>query len=188
MGPEPPPEYIAFVSRHLSALRRESARVVGDERDADLLYPDVLADVAGRWRWLELLRTRLGETGAADLYLARAFTRRSERWQPAHLEPVDVWVGPTTVEPVVAAYRPPRWSSVALRLAAQVDSTRRPEARPMAEAAVAWWHAYEHRRHRRLVAAAVAALVFVALLVRAPQELDALPRHDQGVPQVVRTT
>lgn len=181
MGPEPPPEYVEFVARHLDGLRREAARVVGDEQDADLLYPEVLTDVAGRWRWLELLRTRLGETAAADLYLARAFTRRSERWQPEHLWPVEVHVGPADVDPAVtepARYRAQRWSSIALRLAAQTDSTRRPEARPLAEAAVAWWHAYEHRRQRRMTAIAVAALLFLVLLVRVPQEIDTALTYD----------
>ncbi|WP_281895527.1 SigE family RNA polymerase sigma factor [Phytohabitans aurantiacus] len=174
MGTEPPPEYVAFVERHLDALRRESARVVGDEHDADLLYPDVLADVAGRWRWLELSRVWLGETRAADLYLARSFARRSERWQPPQLGPVEVevLVGPGDAAP--APYRmPPPWSSVALRLASQVSTTRRPEARPLAEAAVAWWHAYEHRRHRKHVAAGIAVALLVVLMIRVPQELDA---------------
>ena len=60
MPDEAPAGYIAFVARHLEPLRRDAARVVGDEEDADRLYPDVLADVAARWGWLELLRTRLG--------------------------------------------------------------------------------------------------------------------------------
>src|SRR5439155_5063233 len=75
-----------FVARHLEPLRRDAARVVGDEEDADRLYPDVLADVAARWGWLELLRTRLGRVGAAETYLHQAFVRRSERWQADRFE------------------------------------------------------------------------------------------------------
>jgi hypothetical protein len=82
MTSEPPPEYVAFVTRHLEPLRREAAKVVGGEQDADRLYPDVLVDVAARWGWLELLRTRFGNAAAADAYLDRAFARLSQRWEP----------------------------------------------------------------------------------------------------------
>ena len=76
---EPPPGYVDFVARNLAPLRRDAARVVGDESDADVLYQDVLTDVAARWSWLQL-STALGRSGVADTYLNRAFARRSERW------------------------------------------------------------------------------------------------------------
>ncbi|GAA4704374.1 hypothetical protein [Phytohabitans rumicis] len=177
ISPEPPPEYVAFVEHHLDALRRDAARVVGTERDADHLYPDVLTDVATRWRWLELQRTRLRQPGATDLYLRRAFSRRAEHWQAPELLPLDADVWPVevqvwsagTVEPPGPPLRP-ALSSVALRLAPHLDPTQRPRAGPLGEAAVAWWHACETHRRRRRIAAVVVALVLLALTNRLPQD------------------
>jgi hypothetical protein len=180
---EPPPEYIAFVELHLDGLRREAARVVGTEQDADHLYPDVLTDVATRWGWLKLLR-RLRQPDATDLYLRRAFTRRADSWRAPDLLPLDelddawpvevqVWstgtVAPPLSLPAPSASRPPP-PSIALRLAPHLDPTQRPQAGPLAEAAVAWWHACEVRRRRRRIAAVVVALVLIALTNRLPQD------------------
>ena len=194
MALEAPQEYVEFVERHLPRLRRDAAIVVGEGRRADELYPDVLTDVAARWALFELLRTRLRRGGAADAYLRRAFARRARRWQQEQLTPVEVEVWqverlPTDLPvdgwrrerfaPVHArlgrpAELPPLWSSAALRLAPVLLATHRLEVRPLAEAAVAWWHAYEARRRRRYIAAS-AALVFVfALLAR-------VPLHDSDV-------
>lgn len=173
---EPPPEYIAFVEEHLDALRRDAARVVGVDRDADHLYPDVLTDVAARWRWLELVH-RFLRRPATDEYLRRAFDRRAQHWLSADTAapqveaaalPVEVrvWSDREPVEPL-PVYRPPE-SSVALRLAPHLDPTQRPQAGALAEAAVAWWHACEARRRRRRIAAIVVALVLLALMNRLP--------------------
>jgi hypothetical protein len=170
---EPPPGYVAFVARHLEPLRRDAARVVGDEVDADRLYPEVLADVAARWRWLELMRTRLGRPAAADEYLRDAFVRRSQRWRCDQEPVVDIQVwrtdGRTDVE--APLWRPPRpsLSSAATRLAPFLRPAARVEVGVLAEAAVAWWHAYEASRRRRVVAGVVAALVVVAAALGAQQ-------------------
>jgi hypothetical protein len=164
---EPPPGYVAFVASHLEPLRREAARVVGDEQDADYLYPDVLADVAARWTWLELLRGRLGRDGIAEWYLRHRLARRSRRWlleepapQPAS-QPADIRVL------VEGAPRPvPARSSAAVRLAPQVRPAPRPVADAVVEAALAWWHAYEGRRRQLYIAGLVTVLVFFALAMR----------------------
>jgi hypothetical protein len=191
MAIEPPPGYVSFVARHLEPLRRDAAGVVGDERDADLLYPEVLTDVAGRWAWLELLRTRLGRPAAADVYLGQAFARRSLQWhadQPSTLEikvsaVVDTW--PNESRPVVV-WSDPAWeaersgaawlevpravpsgptrTSVAVRLAPFVRPAARVAASPVAEAAIAWWHAYEAYRRRRIITVFVTVLVIIAVL------------------------
>jgi hypothetical protein len=184
MPSEPPDGYVAFVERHLDALRRDAARVVGDERDADQLYPDVLTDVAARWRWLDLLHTRLHQPEAGERYLRQAFARRSRRWQSEQMFPVDVqvWQPDSPARPgwpsvsfgpavpgdieVRAVAGAPAWSSVALRLAAHVTPSSRVEVGPIAEAAVAWWHAYEARRRRRLFLALGVLLLFVMLVAR----------------------
>jgi hypothetical protein len=167
MTSEPPAGYVAFVAEHLEPLLREATEVVGHDHEADELYPEVLTDVAVRWTWLELLRKRLGFRNAADRYLRRSFTRRSEHWradQSAGVELVefDVW-------------RPaprPAWSSAATRLAPFVRPPARTHFGPVCEAAVAWWHAYEARRRRRIIVGVVATLLLIAWLARLTELAD----------------
>jgi hypothetical protein len=164
MTSEPPPEYVAFVSRHLEPLRRDAARVVGDEHDADLLYPDVLTDVATHWGWLEL-RSRLGQHEAADVYLGRAFARQSQRWTP-DLPDSDHFVDDIEIHVWAEDAAPrPVFTSNAVRLAPMVAPKRRAHVGPVCEAAIAWWHAYEVRRRRKLMV--IAAIAFVLLLILA---------------------
>ncbi|MDG6109506.1 hypothetical protein Daura_09385 [Dactylosporangium aurantiacum] len=168
MTSEPPAEYVAFVSRHLEPLRRDSVRVVGAEEDADCLYADVLTDVATRWSWLELLRTRLGHEDAADDFLGRVFARRSERYYLAEDGPAD------DHEIQVTAWRPDEppparrvYVSTAVRLAPMLVPKRRSSAfvaGPACEAAIAWWHAYETIRRRRLAYVGFVALALLMAL------------------------
>jgi hypothetical protein len=191
MPDEAPAGYVAFVARHLEPLRRDAARVVGDEEDADRLYPDVLADVAARWGWLELLRTRLGRVGAADTYLHQAFVRRSERWQADRFDvtadgdngrddvrpPVDILVlRPGQRLPYLAvtpqapeepdSMSQPVGSNAAVRLAPFLRPAAPPRVGPLAEAAIAWWHAYEAYRRRLVIAAVVVLFLLVAVALR----------------------
>jgi hypothetical protein len=182
ISPEPPPEYIAFVEHHLDALRRDAARVVGTEQDADYLYPDVLTDVAARWGWLRLQK-RLVQADATDVYLRRAFSRRADSWRAPDLMPLEsldeAWPVEVQVWSTGSIDPPPppppraKASSIAVRLAPHLDPTQRPQAGPLAEAAVAWWHACEMRRRRRRIAIGVFALILVALINRLPQEPSA---------------
>jgi hypothetical protein len=160
---EPPPEYVDFVRRHLEPLRRDAARVVGDEHDADLLYPDVLTDVATHWSWLELQRTRLGRREAADDYLDRAFARQSLRWQP---DQVDRFVSDVDISVWDDSELPPRpvYTSNATKLAPLLTPPRRVHAGAVCEAAIAWWHAYEVHRRRKLIAIAAVGLVLLGVL------------------------
>jgi hypothetical protein len=175
MAYEAPPSYVSFVERHIDTLRRDAATVVGDEYDADRLYPDVLTDVAARWTWLELARTLLGRSGAADRYLHRSFARRSMRWHAGQ------WGSEEITEIEVRVWRPDepsplqpsprrRASSVAERLAPQLAPERPRAVAPIAEAAVAWWHAYEAWRRRWVIAGCVAVFVLLALAGRTPPE------------------
>ncbi|GAA4462434.1 hypothetical protein [Phytohabitans houttuyneae] len=193
ISPEPPPEYIEFVELHLDALRKDAARVVGTEHDADCLYPDVLTDVAARWGWLKLQR-RLRQADAVDLYLRRAFTRRADSWRAPDLLPLEsldeawpveiqVWSTGSIDPPPPSPPSQRIGSSFALRLAPHLDPTQRPQAGPLAEAAVAWWHACEARRRRRRIAAGMVALVLLALMNRLPQHPStrSLEWVDKGV-------
>jgi hypothetical protein len=163
---EPPPRYVAFVARNLVPVRDEATRIVGDEETADRLYPDALIDVAMRWDWLELQRRRLGRPDAAEEYLHRALARRclsgQALWTEEPADAVDIRV-------LAPDEPPPRWigrsASAAVRLAPQLTPTR-PELLPVADAAIAWWHAYEKRRWRRWVAVLIAVGLLAVLIAR----------------------
>lgn len=171
MTSEPPEGYVAFVTRHLEPLRRDAVRVVGGEEDADHLYVDVLTDVATRWSWLELQRTRLGHADAADNFLEQVFQRRSERFYLD--EAVD---DDDALEITVSEVRddgPPSrrvYVSNAVRLAPMVIPRRARAsafiAGPVAEAAIAWWHAYENIRRRRLVYIGFVVIVLLLALAQ----------------------
>ena len=175
IAPEPPAGYVAFVARHLEPLRRDAERVTGDERGADWLYPEVLTDVATRWPWFELLRTRLRRPRAAEVFLWHAFERRSQQWHAERADqadteiqvrPVAVWSdGAAPLWPAVP--RPPSSrSNAALRLAPFVAGGSRAMVGPVAEAAIAWWHAYAAHRRRAVVAGVTAAVLAFAMLYR----------------------
>jgi hypothetical protein len=170
MTSEPPAGYVAFVSRHLEPLRRDALRVVGGEEEADQLYVEVLTDVATRWSWLELRRTRLGQADAADTFLDRVFARRSERFYLDEAIDDDLQISVTAWHPDEPPPKRRVYVSNAVRLAPIVvpRKTRTSSfvAGPVCEAAIAWWHAYENLRRRRLV---YAGFVFIALLMALTQ-------------------
>jgi hypothetical protein len=169
IDPEPPPGYVDFVARHLEPLRRDAERVTGDERGADWLYPEVLMDVATRWPWFELTRRWLRRPRTPDTFLHHAFERRLQQWHTERTGSVDVEVRPIDVWSGDVAYRrppdPPEWSSAAVRLAPFLAGRRTVTFSPVAEAAIAWWHAYDTYRRRLLIGGVtVAVLVFAFLL------------------------
>jgi hypothetical protein len=157
---------------------RKGGRWVADDADADRLYPQVLVDVAARWSWLELSGAYLRRPGAADRYLRAAFARRSQGWQ-------SWWEAENTAGPpacdiqVLRPDRPPpplsggvpARSSAAVRQAEYLHPTSRTEVGPLAEASIAWWHAYEAHRRRLLIAALVAALILLLTLLRIGQAI-----------------
>lgn len=169
MTSEPPAGYVAFVSRHLEPLRRDSVRVVGGEEDADHLYVDVLTDVATRWNWLELQRTRLGHEAAADDFLGRVFARRSEQFALTDDGFADDGLQ-LQVTPWYPDEQPPArriYVSTAVRLAPMLVPRRRNSvfvAGPACEAAIAWWHAYETVRRRRMAYVGFVAIMLLMAL------------------------
>jgi hypothetical protein len=167
MAPEPPPGYVAFVARHLDTLRDDAAQAMGDESEGDHLYPEVLSDVAMRWRRLELRRRVLKQATVADEYLHRALARRVQRIESERFwdGQGEMWFGEIEVfRPDV--YRPIR-SSAAARLAPHLQpANTQAHAAPLAEAAIAWWHAYETRRRQRQLAVLVLAVLVLAVLAR----------------------
>lgn len=210
MPPEPPTRYVVFVEHHLDPLRSAAAGVVGAEGQPDELYPEVLSAVAARWGWLELLRTRLGRAGAADSYLGEAFARQSQRWQRAQLTDDGSDDGKELTAMVVlrpGAPLPPlrlgphevprqavhggtpqrRLSSAAVRMAPFLPPESRAAVAPLAEAAVAWWHAYETRRRRRLAAVLGAVAVALLLVIRVSHADEVASGRSGGRPVADRS-
>jgi hypothetical protein len=164
MEPEAPPDYVTFVGRHIATLRTESDRLTGDIGKGEEIYAEALSDVAARWRWFELLRTRLGWTAVADHYLRRTLDARAKRWRDEQPYPVEVRAIRSVHDPTPPSprYRP-AYRSLGLRQAAFLAPEHHAPA-PVAEAAIAWWHAYvAHRRRRRVLIAVAVVLLFTAM-------------------------
>jgi hypothetical protein len=157
MAAEPPAGYVAFVAAHLDPLRRRAEQVSADPLDAERLSTQVLTDVAARWTWLELARTRLGRADAAERCLERSIGRHTAPPEPEPRRPVEfeVWVGEA---PRLVRTR----TNAAVRLAQQAPSLFTVAFGPLVEAAIAWQHAYAAARRRRLTGRL--ALLFLVLV------------------------
>jgi hypothetical protein len=192
MSLEPAPGYRRFVERHFDALRRDACRLAGDGPSVDEVCTDVLADIALRWRWFELLRVRLRRRDPAGEYLGVALARRVARWSPetgvdvdgepvreVHVEAVpdgaaggwpavawhaDGYAVDPDPPPDTRPAAPPA-TSAAVRIAAVRPL---PPHTPSAavEAVIAWLHAYETYGRYRRVAAGAAMAVGAAVLLK----------------------
>ncbi len=167
MDEEPPPGFVTFVAVHLNTVRSEAARLTGGSERADEVYGQVLSDVALHWRRLRLRRRITGKDEAAE-YLRRRLEARTAQWREDQIYPVEVQV--LRPPPPVSMYHRPAAASFALRKAALLESTERARSRPLAEAAIAWEHAWQRARwHRigRMVGGV--AFGFLALMYALPQ-------------------
>lgn len=139
MDDEPPADFIAFVAARLELLRREAMRLCGGDRSASSLAMDVLTDVAGHWRRLRW-ESRVRDRDVRGDYLVHRLAKRTQQWREEQTYPVEV-----SFLPPPKAYARPAPATVAQRLAPLVPTTVRDEAGVVAEAEIAWVHAY--RRH-----------------------------------------
>ena len=157
MDDVPPDDFVDFVAGHLSDLQREAARLTGGPEHADEVYPDALTDVAGHWRRLRL-RRRLLRRDAPGAYLAQRLAARAKQWRDNQVYEIKVVI----LKPVTFHSAPA--VSIALRKAEVLPGTARAQVRPLAEAAIAWSHAWRQARWRRIGrTTAVCFLVFIAL-------------------------
>ena len=142
MDDEPPPDFLAFVAARLDGLRREAFRLSGGAGDAEALVMEALTDLAGHWRRLRWVSRLRGHEVMSE-YLTRRLAARTKQWREEQIYPVEVGVLPPPAAPV--RYARPAGTTVAQRLADLLPSTVRREAEVVAEAGIAWVHAY--RRH-----------------------------------------
>ena len=160
MADEPPGDYVAFVVTHLPELQRDAARLVGGPQYADEIYPMVLSDVAGHWRRLQLW-ARVAQRDAPRDFLVRRLVTRAKHWREEQIYEVEVH-GLRPPPPPVYDEIP---VSYAARKAALLPGTERVQQRPIAEAAIAWEHAWHRAQWRRVGrTAALALLVMVVFL------------------------
>ena len=162
MDDEPPRDYVDFVAVHVADAQREAARLVGGPEHADEIYPAAFSDVATRWRRLRLLRwlrrqpaSSSGDPAVETLY--RRLAMRAKQWRDDQIYDVDVQV--LRMAPAAYAAGP---ASVALRKAAVLPDTARWQAQPLAEAAIAWDHAWRQAQWRR-IGRTVATVILILL-------------------------
>lgn len=166
MSAEPPADYVQYVAEALPWLRPDAARMVG-ERDAQRIYPEALSDLARHWRRLPG-RRRPGRLDAADAFLRRRLLARVAQWRDDNGYPVEVrhvflgdppgYAGPGQDRGYASGTAPP--DSVARRMAALLPPTQREELGRVAEAEIAWVHAYQ-RYCRVRVSRHIAGVVLV---------------------------
>jgi len=195
MDDEPPPEFIAFVAARLGALRSEAARLTGGDHAAPEVVMQVLIDLAGHWRRL-CWRGRLTHRDAAAEYLDRRLTARTRQWREDQIYPVEVnvlrdtnWAVPpeqiletagaahTSAYPAAAAQfrRPPKppEETLAQQLAFFLPSTVRHDSEVVAEAEIAWVHAYRRYVWRRYFRVGGGVLLLIGYLVQFMSQFSA---------------
>jgi hypothetical protein len=154
MDDEPPAEFLAFVASHLAELRAETRRLVGGDAEGNHLYLDVLADIAGHWRRL-CWRSRLLRRDMVTEYMLHRLAVRTKDWRDDQIYGVDVRV---MRRPSLLPDSRSAAASLALRKAAVLPGTVRGGRLSIADAGIAWVHAYRRQQwHRvgRLVAGSV---------------------------------
>ena len=163
MAEEPPDDFVDFVAARLAGLQREAARLTGGPQYAEEIYPAVLSDVAGHWRRLRW-RSRWERRDAAGEFLSRRLAARTKQWPADQIYEVEVQL-----------LRPPQPSAAALpasnalRKAALLPSTERVQIRPVAEAAIAWTHAWRRANWYRVArVVTVICLILIAFLQALP--------------------
>ncbi|MEV6350552.1 hypothetical protein [Actinoplanes sp. NPDC051851] len=139
MDDEPPPGFLDAVALHERFLRAESVRLTG----TDEVYLTLLDDLAAHWRRLSWW-SRLTRTDAVGAYLHRRLAKRATAWREDRIHRVEVRV----LRPPARAVR--THGSLALDKATVLDTTTRAGLVTLADAGVAWVHAWRRAEHRRV--------------------------------------
>lgn len=156
MDDEPPPDYVAFVTAHQRELRAEAHRLVGGAPVFEEIYGDVLTDLAAHWRRLRWLRR-------AEEYMRRRLLARAARWRDDQVYRVEMRV----LRPPAPAggIRTPA-GSLALRKAAVLPGTARAALDALADAEIAWVHAYLQSQRRRALTYMTGSFLLVLTLIQ----------------------
>ena len=182
MAAQPPADFIAFVVGNLVELRRETAQMIG-ERHADRIYPDALSDLARQWHRLRR-PARPGQPDAAQTYLRRRLAARVAQWREDNAYPVDVrsvsepddrswsWDHPPRPFGSPPSVGPPPPDSVARRMAALLPPTQRTGLGEVAEAEIAWVHAYERYRLLRVTRHLASVVLALGAIVQVMSRLS----------------
>ena len=174
MDDEPPRDFVEFVAVRLADAQREAAQLVGPDH-AEEIYAAALSDVAAHWRRLRFhrrLRQRLGHGGGdvAAEALFRRLALRAKQWREEQIYDVDVQVLRPAPAPAFATRSA---ATMAMRKAAVLPDTARWQARPLAEASIAWDHAWRQAQWRRIGrTVAVVVLILIALALVVPTAPD----------------
>ena len=172
MDDEPPDEFVTFVAVHLRDAQREAARLTGGVEHADEVYPGAFADVARHWRRLRL-RRRITHRDAAGTYLQQRLAARAKRWRDEQIYEIEVRPYEIEVRPVRDRAPAARTASIALRKAPLLPDTVRIQARPLAEATIAWSHACTQAQWNRLARVATAVCLVLLVLFQMTRHLPA---------------
>ena len=162
MDDEPPPEYVDFVTAHVRDLRREALRLVGGDPIGHAISQDVLTDLAGHWRRLRWWG-RLTRSDAAGGYLRRRLAARTRDWREDQVYEVEVRVL-RPPEPVVAPAPPA--GSIALRKATVLEGTARASLAALADAEIAWVHAWRRSQWHRVARLAGGGVLLLGGIVQ----------------------
>ncbi|MEV6301674.1 hypothetical protein AB0M02_19850 [Actinoplanes sp. NPDC051861] len=158
MDDEPPEGFVNFVAVHARSLRAESARLTGGDAVSSAIFTDVLIDVAGHWRRLRWWG-RLTGSDAAGAYLRKRLSARAAQWREDQVYEVEVRVL-RPFDPYIG-FVPPGGGSLALRKAAVIDGTVRASLDALADAEIAWVHAWRRNQWRLVLWRVTGAVLLI---------------------------
>ncbi|BCY13730.1 hypothetical protein [Actinoplanes sp. L3-i22] len=163
MDDDPPPDFVVAVAAHEGELRPEALRLTGGDPAGHEIYQEALVDLAGHWRRVRLL-SRVTHTDEAGGYLRKRILRRTKAWRDDQLYPVEVRVLRTPERQLVQVGGP--GASIALRKAAIIEGTARAGLLTLADATVAWCHAWRRAEHRRVARLIIGGLALVIAMIQ----------------------
>jgi hypothetical protein len=159
MADEPPPEYVAFVMLRARDLRAEASRLVGgDAEAAERIFLRALTETAGHWRRLRWW-SRLTRSDAHTPYIRKFMDKSTEQWREDQIYEIRVEpVRPTTVQR--------RAGTIAQRKATLIDSTARTSLDALADAEIAWQHAWRRSQWRHVIRVVGGAVLLVGAMIQ----------------------
>ncbi len=163
MDDDPPAEFVEVVAAHEGVLRPEALRLTGGDPAGHEIYQESLIDLAGHWRRLRLWG-RLTHADAPGLYLRKRLVKRTKAWRDDQVYEVEVRVLHPPERQLVRVGGPA--ASIAFHKAAVIDSTARAELLTLADAAVAWCHAWRRAQRNRVARLVIGGLLLVACMVQ----------------------